>query len=195
MGEMKSAFEKAMEKVEKLEKASPEELLRTKGLTAGNSHAAKFMSDPDYHLKDEMVGYSPELMMYVCEGVEETLLRNITLPQNQKAGQTNKRAMQGLSAIKKDKSKLKSIFSKIDQLCDYYDKARHHNYSELKRFFQSRIEGMQKGMEARSNIGAEIEAHPQFQEEWRKVLNELNTQYGQVLSDHKEEIRSLPWIQ
>jgi len=195
MGEMKSAFEKAMEKVEKLEKASPEELLRTKGVTAGNSHAAKYMSDPDYHLKDEMVGYSSELMKYVCEGAEETLLRSITLPQNQRAAQANKRAMQGLEALKKDKSKLKNVFSKVEQLCDYYEKARHHNYSELKRFFQSRIEGMQKGVEGWENISAEIEGHPQFQEEWRKVLNELNSQYGQVLSDHKQEIHNLPWIQ
>ncbi len=193
MGEIKSAFEKAMEKVEKLEKASPEELRRMEYIPKGNVIAATYLKQGNYDLKTEIAKYEDSLRGYLIEGAEEALLRNITLPQSDRSKQTSKRAMEGIAVLKAGKRKLESIYGKIEHLFNYYEQARQQVYVQMKRDFEMRFEGVGKALQQQlgTKVNINVELQPQFQEEWRKVLARLNSQYEKVLEEHKREIRAI----
>jgi hypothetical protein len=193
MGEMKSAFEKAMEKVEKLGKASPEELRRMEYVPKGNALAATYLGQEDYDLEGELTKYDDTLKVHLIEGAEETFLRNIALPQNNNSRQSNKRAMEGIAVLKGKRKEIESIFEQIEHLFNYYEQARQQVYLQLKSNFETQMQATQRAMEQQTGNRAEIrpELHPQFQEELRKALAGLNLQYENVLEEHKQEIKRI----
>ena len=193
MGEVKSAFEKAMEKVEKLEKASPQELGRMGYVPKGSALAARYLKQELPELKTALTEYEDSLRRYLIEGAEEVFLRNIALPQSDHTKQTSKRAMEGILELKRDKKRIESIFGKIEHLFGYYEQARQQAYTQAKRNFETRLEGTRRALE--QQIGTKVtinaELQPQFQEEWRRTLAELNRQYEKALEEHKQEIQSI----
>jgi hypothetical protein len=143
MGEMKSAFEKAMEKVEKLGKASPEELRRMEYVPKGNALAATYLGQEDYDLEGELTKYDDTLKVHLIEGAEETFLRNIALPQNNNSRQSNKRAMEGIAVLKGKRKEIESIFEQIEHLFNYYEQARQQVYLQLKSNFETQMQAAQ----------------------------------------------------
>ena len=193
MGEMKSAFEKAMEKIENLEKASPEELRRLDSLPKGDALGAKYLSGECSNLSEELEKHDADLRVYLKEGIERTLLRNIALPQTEHDRLTTKKALDGLTALKKDKARAKNVAGKIQQLCDYYEQTLQHTYSQLKQATERKlIEAMnQSGRRFEGDIGTAIESQPRFQEQWHLAMVELGAQYGGVLAEHKQELQNI----
>jgi len=189
---MKSAFEKAMERVEKMGKATPQELRRMEYMPKGSALAAKYIRE-GHDLQAGLEQYEPELRGYLIEGVEATLIRTIVLPQNEASKQTNARAMQGMLLLKTDKARVESVFGKIEQLVVYYEQALQQAYAQHRSSFEARLEGARRGLEqqpgARANIN--VEAQAQFQEEWRRSLAQLNSQYDKVLAEHKQELKTI----
>ena len=193
MGEMKSAFEKAMEKIADLEKASPDELRRMEYVPKGNTLAAQYLAGECQDLRTELGQYDVEYKEYLKEGVEKTLLRNIVLPQSERDKATNKKAMQGIVALKKDSARIKNVFVKIEQLCEYYEQTLQHTFNQLRKSFEGRLEEAKANLERETGrkVDVTVESQPQFQEEWRLVMVELNLKYEEVLSDHKMEIQRI----
>ncbi len=191
MGEIKSAFEKAMEKIEKLEKASPEELRRMEYVPKGKALAATYLKQEGYNLEGELTKYEDSLRRYLIEGAEETFLRNIALPQDNHARQTSERAMEGIMILKG--KGLKSIFEKMEHLFNYYEQARQQAYEQLRNNFEMQVQQARAALEQQMNKGADIgaELQAQFQNEWRRTLAELDSQYEKVLEEHKQEIRGI----
>lgn len=193
MGEIKSAFEKAMEKAERIGKATPEELRRMEYVPKGSALAARFLQTT-CDLKAELEQHDPEQRKYLLEGAEETFLRNITLPQNEAAKQTNARAIEGILVLKKDRAKARNVFGKIEQIFAYYTQTRQQAYTQYKSSFEAQLQGAKKNLQqqvrTRTNIN-NVEAYPQFQEEWRKALAQLNAQYEEALAQHKQELKAI----
>jgi len=192
VSDMKSALEKAMERVEKMGKATPQELRRMEYMPKGSALAAKYIRE-GHDLQDELGQYEPELRGYLIEGVEAALLRTIVLPQNEASKQTNVRAMQGMLLLKKDKARVESVSGKIEQLVVYYEQALQQAYAQQRSSFEARLEGARRGLEQQSGARANInvEAQFQFQEEWRRSLAQLNSQYDKVLAEHKQELKTI----
>jgi ATP-dependent Zn protease len=193
MSEMKSAFEKAMERVEQLGKASPEELQRMEYVPKGTALAAVFLRQEDYNLQAEVAKYDDAVKGYLVEGAEDTFLKNISLPVNQNGILSSKRAMEGILALKGKKRELEELLQQIEHLFDYYGQARQQLFTDLKRSFEDKIRATQASMGqqvgARGDFQAEM--HPQFQEELRRTLTQLNTQYEGVLEEHKQQIKRI----
>jgi hypothetical protein len=112
MADIKSAYEIAMEKINKIESATTEEKMQWKFIPKGEELAGKYLKD-DINLAAELAKYSDQEKKYVVQGITAILARNIDLPKNDAVKKNNKKAMDGLSAIKKDKKVLENVFSKI----------------------------------------------------------------------------------
>ena len=107
MTEMKSAWEKAMEKVEKLGKPSEEELKQLEYFPAGNKLAARYLQEENYDLDAELTKYKGSgVRQYVIQGAQEIFLRNISLPRDEKSKQAVLRAMKGIKVLKENKKQL-----------------------------------------------------------------------------------------
>jgi hypothetical protein len=197
MGEIKSAAEIAREKIEKLGEATEEERLRWKYGPEGDKLAARYLKETNLNLITQLEKYEDKARKMVATGINDILLRNISLPRNEAARRTNKKAMEGLKALKNDKVAVENVFSKIRQVLDHYtengEKQKKQAYDNLKAEFEAKIQQaikQQTGVSsARMNI--DVEKQPQFLEEWQRLQAQFEGQYVQVLDEYKQELAAI----
>lgn len=193
MGEIKSALEIAMEKIEKLGSVSEEERLKWKYVPEGKKLAARYIKG-DGNLNVELKKYEENAKKYVIGGASEILVKNIDLPGDDLIKKNNKRAMEGLKSLKSDKIAVENVFSKIRRIFDHYagegEQQRRQAYESLKSEFGAKIQqAMQQQLgtfAAMANM--DIERQPQFQEEWRHLQTKLDLQYIKLLDEYKQEL-------
>src|SRR5271157_2950548 len=196
MGDIKSAYEIAMEKINKIESATPEERMKWKFIPKGEELAGKYIKD-DINLTAELSKYNDEERKYVVQGISAILTRNIDLPKNDAVKKNNRKAMDGIKLIKKDKTGVENVFSKIRYIFNHYteqgEAQKKEAYEQVKAQFAEKLQQavqQQMGANARMN-NIDVERHPQFQEEWRKMLVRLDTQYIQHLNEYKHDLLAL----
>jgi len=196
MADIKSAAEIAAEKVREIGTATEEERLTWKHVPDGERLAARYLKG-EADLTVELRKYDDKARKYVAKGAQDILLRNIDIPRNDSSRKTNKAAMEGLKAIKSDKIAVENILSRIRQLFKHYaeqgESQRKQAYQALKADFEAKLrQAVQKQMGSTAGVRIEAESHPQFQEEWRKMLGQMDSQYYSVLNEHKKELEALP---
>jgi hypothetical protein len=195
MGDIKSARDIAMEKVEKLGEVTDEERLRWKYVPEGEKLAARYLKQ-NLNLVAELGKYDEKVVSYIKEGATEILVRNINLPKNDLARKNNRKAMEGLKSLKKDKIGVENIFSKMRSLFNHYieqgEQQRKQTYEQLKNEFEAKFrQAMQQQLGTLMGIKIDVERQPQFQEEWRKVLTQLDSQYLMLLNEYKQELSAI----
>jgi len=194
MGEMKSAWEKAKEKVDKLGKLTEEEIKQLKCIPVGNKLAAKYLQDTNYNLDAELTKYKGTgLRKYIAQGAQEIFMHNIILPQNERDKQITKRAMAGLRIVKENKNQLATILDRVTNLLNYYEQALQQTYTQFKKGFEARLQESSQTLQKQSGSTVPIEAQlqAQFQAEWLNVSSQLNAQYEKALEEHKQHIQKI----
>ncbi len=192
---IKSALEIAMEKVEKLGEATEEERLKWKYVPQGEGLAARYLKE-DCNLVVELSQYEENVRKYIREGAAEILIRNLSLPKNDLAKKNNRRIMDGLKLLKSDKVSVENVYSKIRYLFNHYaeqgEQQRKQAYESLKSEFEAKIQQaiqQQLGSFVRAKI--DVEKQPQFQQEWRKLQTQLDSQYLNLLGEYKRELSGI----
>jgi hypothetical protein len=192
---IKSAREIAMEKVALLGEVTEEERLRWKYVPDGEKLAARYLKQ-NINLVTELGGYDEKVVGYVKEGASEILIRNINLPRNDAARKNNKKSMDGLKTLKQDKIGVENIFSRIRNIFNHYteqgEQQRRQAYQQLKAEFSARVrQALQQQLGTTMGLNIDIERQPQFQEEWRKLLVQLDSQYINLLNEYKQELSAI----
>jgi hypothetical protein len=195
VGDIKSAIEIAMEKAEKIGKATDEERLKWEYVPEGERLAARYLKQ-DCNLVAELSQYEEKIKKYVIQGVADILIRNINLPKNNLVKRTNKKAMDGLKIVKGDKASVENVYSKIRRIFEHYvgqgEQQKKQAYESLKAEFEARIkQAIQKQLGSFMGIRIDVESQPQFQEEWRKLLIQLDSQYVMLLDEYKQELSAI----
>ena len=195
MGDIKSAREIALEKVEKLEKATDEERLRWEYVPEGEKLIGRYLSE-SCNLTVELGNYEEQARKWIIEGAGNVLIRNINLPNNDLAKRNNKRAMEGLKTLKSDKVALENIYSQLYNLFNHYteqgEQQREQAYETLKAEFAARIQqAVQQQLGLPPGVRIDVEKQPQFQEEWRKVQTQIDSQYYRLLDEYKQELSAI----
>ncbi len=194
MSEMKSAREKAMERVEKLGKLTEDELKLLECVPVGNRLAARYLQEADFNLDVELMKYKGTgLRKYIAKGAQEIFLSNIILPQNERDKQNTKRAMAGLRLVKENKNQLETILDRLTNLLNYYEQARQQTYLQFKKGFEAKLQEASQALQKQPGNAATIEAQlqAQFQAEWRNLSSQLDAQYQKVLEEHKQQIAKI----
>jgi hypothetical protein len=196
MGKIKSAREIAQEKVEKLEKATEGERLKWKYFPEGEKLAARYLKQ-ECNLAVELGKYENEAREFVSQGAGEVLLNNIDLPKDDLTRQNNRRAMEGLKGLKNDKIAVENVYSKMRHIFQHYseggEQQRKQAYEALKADFEARARQaiqQQVGFPVGGRI--DVEKQPQFQEEWRHMRTQIDSQYRRLLDEYKQELSSIP---
>jgi hypothetical protein len=195
MGDIKSAIEIAMEKAEGLGRATDEERLKWEYVPEGERLAARYLKQ-DCNLVAELSRYEEKIKKYVIQGVADILIRNINLPKNNLVKRTNKKAMDGLKIVKSDKASVENVYSKIRRIFEHYvgqgEQQKKQAYESLKAEFEARIkQAIQQQLGSFMGIRIDVERQPQFQEEWRKLLIQLDSQYVMLLDEYKQELSAI----
>ena len=195
MGNIKSAAEIAMEKVEKLDKPTDEERLKWKYVPEGEKLAARYLKQ-SLNLVAELGNYDVKVSQYIKEGASEILVRHINLPKNDLAKKTNKKAMEGLKTLKSDKVGVENIYSRIRNIFKHYaeqgEQQRKQAYAQLKADFEARVkQALQQQLGPVMGMKIDVERQPQFQEEWRRLQIQLDSQYTRLLDEYKQDLLAL----
>ena len=194
MGEMKSAWQIAMEKADKLGKVSPDELNSIKYVPEGNRIASLFILDEKSDLLSELAKFpAGDAARFIKKGIDEILVRNITLPRNDEDTRKTNRAMAGLRLIKENKKQLESVLGLVNTLVNQYQVALQQTYAEFKKKAEVTIQQASRTMRPQrgDQMPPEQKLQLQLQEEWRMVHSELDAQYDRALDEHRRKIGEL----
>lgn len=192
MGDIKSARQIAMEKIEKLGEATEEERLRWKYVPQGEELAVRYLKE-NCNLVAELSQHQENVRKYIIEGAAGILTRNIGLPKNDVAKKNNRRAMDGLKALKSDKVSVENVYSRIRNIFNHYneegEKQRKQAYESLKTEFEAQIQqAVQQQLGTFVTARVDVEKQPQFHQEWRKILTQLDWQYLTLLNEYKQQL-------
>lgn len=185
MGEIKSAWEIAMEKVEKLGKLPPEELRRQKEkkyALIGQALADKYLGGLDlWQLEVELDKYNSEERVLLRETMASRLAQAIELRNYERLA----RIMEGISYLKEG-GKVGEIAEEIKQLLQEYKQAEQKEKEEMEKsgrgiLHQLRISG--------NAIGA---VNPKAIGEWQQELDRLAQPYRDRLEPLRQRLLDLP---
>ena len=195
MGDIKSAHEIAMEKVEKIGTATDEERLRWQYVPEGEKLAIRYLKQ-DCNLVAELGKSEEKARRYIIEGAGDVLIRNINLPSSDLAKRNNKRAMDGLKTLRRNKVDVENVYSKIRGIFNHYieqgEQQRKQAYESLKTEFEAKMqEALQQQLGSLMGIRIDVERQPQFQEEWRQLQTQLDSQYLRLLEEYKQELSGI----
>jgi uncharacterized protein YdiU (UPF0061 family) len=195
MADIKSAREIAMEKIEKLGEATEEERLKWKHVPEGEQLATKYLKD-ERNLMAELSQYPEKTRKYIKQGAAEVLIRSIGLPRNDYAKGINKKAMEGLRLLKNNKADLENMFSRLRQLFNHYteqgEQQRKQAFQALKTDFEGKVQqAVQQQLGPMTGMKIDVEKLPQFHQEWRRVLTQLDSQYLTLLNEYKRGLSEL----
>lgn len=195
MGDIKSALEIAMEKIERLGKATDEERLKWKYVPEGEKLAVRYLKQ-DCNLVVELSEYEEAARRYVVAGASDILIRNINLPKDDLAKKNNRQVMDGLKNLKTTKVAVENAYSKIRRIFNHYaeqgEQQKKQAYESLKAEFGAKIQqATQQQLSSLVKIEIDVEKQPQFQEEWRKIQTQLDSQYLKLLDEYKRELSGI----
>ena len=195
MGDMKSALEIAMEKIEEMEEATDEERLKWKYVPEGEKLAVRYLKQ-GCNLLVELNQYDENVRKYIIEGANDILIRNINLPRDNSVRKNNRQAMDGLKNLKSDKVSVENTFSKMRYIFNHYleqgEQQRRQAYERLKTEVESKVQqALQQKLVSFVGANIDIERQPQFQEEWRKIQIQLDSQYLKHLDEYKQELSGI----
>jgi hypothetical protein len=192
MGEIKSAAEIAREKLEKIGEPTEQERLKWKYTPEGERLAALYLKE-DTNVVNEVKKYDEKAKAFIIASINDILLRNIGLPRNEAARRNNKKAMDGIKALKNDKVAVENVYSKMRHVLDHYiqegAKQKKQAYESLKAEFETKVQEairQKTGVNARVNI--DVEKQPQFLEEWQRLQAQMEAQYLNLLDEYKHEL-------
>lgn len=195
MGDIKSAREIAMEKIEKLGEPTQEERLKWKHVPQGEELAAKYLKE-NINMLSELGRHPEDIRKYIIEGASQVLVRNIDLPKNDVIKKNNKKAMDGLKILKSDKVSVENMFSRLRNIFNHYEnegeQQRKQAYESLKTEFENKIQqAIQQQLGTFMPTKVDVERQPQFNQEWLKMLNQMDSQYISLLNEFKQELLNI----
>ena len=194
MGEIRSALEIALEKAEKLGKASKEELKKEEAISKGRRIAASFLDDPDKKsLKELMTDVDPSMLNSVIEGAMDTLLRNIVLPKEESQMERAQKALSGVMDLKG--SVAAQVVNAISQLLGQFKTTYSQYREQLKAQMQAQLGNFKQAVAEQYGMAAaqalDVEALPEFQQEWSKLSGQILDQFNKELERLKTYIQNL----
>ena len=197
MGEIKSTLEIALEKAEKIGKASKEELELERLKEEAKRVAAKFMESQDIDLKESLFSLvkdkSNKFKKAVLESAIDVFLRNIILPVTQTQLKNAQIAVDGLRNLFKHIPEIENLCRELERFIQQYNENITKIYEELKERFSGGLEDLEKALskEMGAEVKISVESHPQFKEQWQKIKDKVDQEYQRHLDYLKNIFKKL----
>lgn len=188
--EIKSTMEKVMERLAAMDAvggataaASDEEQVKE-----GMRLAAAYMRDEAPDLAGRLAALPAAEQRPVRQGLLRTLLRNIFLPRHEEQLGPAEKAMNGLVAVGHSDRELLMVFGDMKKILDQYLQHRKQLKKQLADQFTQQMAMLEGNLARQTGMAMKLspEQHPKFQEEWMRIQEELDGQYGRALEQHKK---------
>ena len=193
MNRIKSAFEKAMERVEQLERPGEEQRLEWKLLPEGQRLAGAYIrgeGSPFSKIANAPAEHRP----YLVRGMAQSLVSNLQLPKNEATLHGNNRIIEGLERLLEGKAKetLQRVRYVSDQYSQFGLPQREQTYEQLKLQMEQQIaEAMSRQPGATGPVHVNVESMPEFQQQWLRISMQIDQQYEQHLEEFRKQLLEL----
>lgn len=194
--EIKSTMEKVMERLAAMDAAGGgksdhgEEDLRE-----GMRRAAAYLRDEPVDLNDESAAFPAERRETLRRGMARTLLRNIFLPREEEQLLPAEKAMAGLLTLAGPAAdgELLRLLGDLKKILEQYLTHQRQLKQQLSEQFTQQMAALEGNLARQTGMAMKLspEQHPKFQEEWLRIQDELNAQYGRALEQHKRHLGAL----
>lgn len=188
MENMKSAFERAWERAEKLGKLSPQELRERKEeefSLIGHGLAERYLEHGHPEIFEEEVSkYSDEEKEIV---IRATLSRLVAVMEIE-GRETATRAMAGIVVLKGD-GPIQEIGEKIASIYQEYEQERQQKYEQKKDDIQRGGKAILHQLRISGSAVAEINS--EVSGTWYEMAAELRSQFNERLDQLKQELMNL----
>ena len=195
--EIKSAREIAMAKIASIEEVTESDKLKWKYVPEGEQIALRYINDGQ-DINARLSSIPETARQYARDGAEDVLLSNIQVPRNEAITARNKKSIDGLLALKKDKTAASKLINQMKQILDHYTDQgaaqRKRTYDALKQQYEAKLKqavNKRLGTSEDVDLGISVETLPQFQEEWRRTSAQMEDQYINLIEEHKRELRKV----
>uniref|UniRef100_A0A7V4N3S9 Uncharacterized protein n=1 Tax=Thermodesulfobacterium geofontis TaxID=1295609 RepID=A0A7V4N3S9_9BACT len=185
--EIKSTLEIALEKAEKIGKASKEELELFQIKEEAQKLSAKFLRDEAFDFEESLSKLlkdkSSQQKKAIYQSIVDVFLKNIVLPKYEYQLDDAKKALEGLKKIFKKVPEISKIYQQLEALLREYIMHKEAIYKELLRKFNAGVSALEKALSNQlgTEVKVNVEEHPQFKEEWNKIKEKLDEEYGKQL--------------
>jgi len=189
---IRSSLEIALEKIKNIN-ISDEEIKKAEYFEIGKKIAGQYLTEKKFNLLKAIDSYPETVRKYIKESIENILLMNIVLPRKDSIKKENRKAMEGIVILKKDKNTALQICSAIEEQLNNYKRQVDETYKQLKKNFQSYLEDTRKEMEQQIGLKVKIniESIPEFQKQWKEILSQIDSEYTNFLELSKQELKNI----
>ncbi len=195
MARIKTAFEIAMERVDDID-SDPEQIRKDSLKRQGKKIAGSFIFDPDKSINDVKQVYEaiPEAdRTTVKTAIVDTILANLSLPQNEEYVKSLGRLKVLMTVLTDSDKELLDAFVQIDNLYTQYLETREQMKDHLIEQYTPQLKQKQQMLEEKT--GQHFELKPEQDKEFVELLYQsyqrLDTQFGQVLDQLRDLLRTL----
>ncbi|MQF70275.1 hypothetical protein FIM12_08100 [SAR202 cluster bacterium AD-804-J14_MRT_500m] len=192
---MKSAFEKAMERVEQLDRPDENQLLEWKLFPQGEKLAGDFLkgSGSPFTVIDNA---NSEHRPYIVQGMLKVLVANVQLPKSEHVRVSVEKVLGGIDRLLGSKANSKDLVERARYVTtQYWENAipqREQAFAQLKMQMEQQVaEAMRRHPGAAPPRNLNIETMPEFQQQWIAVSGQIDQQYEQHLSEYRTQIMAI----
>ena len=197
MDKMKNAFERAMERVTSLGDATSEDKLRFSWEPKGRKKASEFLNG-EGNLTEFVETCDEETRYLVIEGIKQVLINNIVLPEDEAQMKRITKAIEGLEQTIPNNPSLKEILERINYIVSSLLSYRQDKLKEVYEQFKTRFEStvretlQQQGQgNIQPDMPLNVEAMPQFGQEWNKVRMQFESLNQATLDEQKKLLQDI----
>jgi hypothetical protein len=192
MGEIKSAWEIALERTKSVE-VDKEAVEADRLQKEGRSLISKYLDNTEVNLNDRLRGYEGKRLRWVKGGALKALLANLVLPQDQTARKKIERVSEGFFSVISDKKLLQNLFSQLESFYDEYLGEKDNLKEALVQQYMPRLKQREEEMSRKTGLPVhiDVETDPEFNAQLRKHLSMLEEKYQSVLTKVKSDLTSI----
>ncbi|MFH7320127.1 DUF6657 family protein [Desulfurivibrio sp. D14AmB] len=194
--EIKSTMEKVMERLAAMDAAGGGQVdLGEEDRREGMRLAAACLRSEVASLNAELAAAPPQRQMALRQGMAGTLLRNIFLPREEEQLAPAEKAMAGLLELAGEQGggELLRLLGDLKKILEQYLAHCRQLRQQLGEQFAQQLAAMEGNLARQTGVAMKLspEQHPKFQEEWQRIQDELNLQYGRAVEQHKQHLAAI----
>lgn len=192
MAEIKSALELALERTADVE-GDRSKLEAHDAKQRGMRIAGRFLDDPSIDIKAELKKENKPARPAVRDGIFQVLLSQLALPSQASDLDRLQPVQKGLSSVIRESHVVEDLMSQVTQLLQQYLDNKNQLTEALRQQFEPRMR--QKEEQLAQQTGRRMKLDPSADPEFAKALSQnmhrLQSQYGAVVEQAKEQLQSL----
>jgi hypothetical protein len=192
MGEIKSALELALERTKDI-KGDPEALARHEAKIEGKKLLARINEDSKLDVRKAIKEFPKEKRDWVREGLFEVLLSSINLPTEEMDLERLAPIERGLKGVIRDEGNVGYLMEQVRNLFKQYLDNRQQIIESLRSQYQGRVREREQQLAQQygRQMKLDVSSDPEYQKAVQQHLGQLKSQYDQVVTQVRDQLRSM----